>query len=174
MLTSKGKQTTWDWHRPNPNENISEEALSQLRLPFVVTPEQVDYIPREMCGDARHYMAGIGGAPYTGYYINYHSALLSVTNTYGYWFEVQYQEGQHVAIRIAHEGLNLLVDPLPGLSFAALIDSGVLVTWPPSCAPSCAPSLTPECIVVYYDDPDDLIPPHGGSSSQQTQGPNYP
>jgi hypothetical protein len=38
-------------------------------------------------------MAGVGGALYTGYYINYHGALLSVTNAYGYWFEVQYQEG---------------------------------------------------------------------------------
>jgi hypothetical protein len=46
-----------------------------------------------MCRDARHYMAGVGGAPYTGYYVNYNGALLSITNAYRYWFEVQYQEG---------------------------------------------------------------------------------
>jgi hypothetical protein len=90
---TKGKQTTRDWHRPNPSEDTSEEALSQLQLPFVVMPEQVDYILQEMCGDARHHMAGVGGAPYTRYYMNYNRALLSITNTYGYWFEVQYQEG---------------------------------------------------------------------------------
>jgi hypothetical protein len=98
MSTSKGKQTTRDWRRPNPNKDMSEEALSQLQLPFTVTPEQVDYIPQEMCGDARNHMAGIGGAPYTGYYVNYNGALLSVTNTYRYWFEVQYQEGCHVTV----------------------------------------------------------------------------
>jgi hypothetical protein len=101
MSTNKGKQTTRDWQRPNPNENTLEEALSQLQLPFVVTPEQVDYIPQEMCGEARHHMAGIGGVPYMGYYVNYHGALLSVTNTYGYWFKVQYQEGRHITIWLA-------------------------------------------------------------------------
>jgi hypothetical protein len=128
MSTSKGKQTTMDWHRPNPNENTLEEALSQLRLPFAVTPKQVDYIPQEMCRDARHHIAGIGGAPYTRYYINYHGALLSITNAYGYWFKVQYQEGRHIAIQIAQEGLNLPVDPLPGLSFSGLIKLGVPIT----------------------------------------------
>jgi hypothetical protein len=98
MSTTIGKQPARDWHRPNPNEDTSEAALSQLRLPFPVVPEQVDYIPREWCRDAHHHMASVGGAPYTGYYINYLGALLSVMNVYGYWFEVQYQEGQHVAV----------------------------------------------------------------------------
>jgi hypothetical protein len=120
-------------------------------------------------------MAGVGGAPYTGYYINYLGALLSVTNIYGYWFEVQYQEGRHIAVRLVRSGTNLPVDPLPSLSFSGLIESGMPLMRPPSHTPSRAPSPTPECIVSYHEEPDDPMPLHGGgSSSQQTQGPNYP
>jgi hypothetical protein len=159
MSTSIGKQPTRDWRRPNPNKDTSEEVLAQLRLPFPVIPEQVNYIPREMCGDARHHMAGVGGAPYTGYYINYLGALLLVTNVYGYWFEVQYQNRRHVAIRLVRSGTNLPVDPLPGLSFSALIETGLPLSRVPSRAPSRAPSPTSERVVLYHDEPDyyDLV-----------------
>jgi hypothetical protein len=82
-MSGKGKAPK-DWRQPNSKEDTLPEVLAQLWLPFHITPEQIDTVPKEYQGEAQHYSAGVEGAPYARYYVNYHRALLSVTNVYGY------------------------------------------------------------------------------------------
>ena len=87
----KGKGQSKDWricYLPE-TDDISPEALSNLKCPFYTIPESRDSIPAEFTKNLQHLLSSQDtGVPYTGYYARLHGALVSVSNIYGIWFEV--------------------------------------------------------------------------------------
>ena len=88
----KEKTRSKDWcirYLPE-TEDISPEALSNLKCPFDTNPEPKDSLPTEFTENVRHLLSSQEtGAPYTGYYARLNNALVSVSNVYGIWFEVR-------------------------------------------------------------------------------------
>jgi hypothetical protein len=65
------------------------EELDVLQCPFPIeTLEQNDYVPAQFTQNLKHLVAGQEQAPWTGYYIMYQGAKLTVSNVYGIWFEI--------------------------------------------------------------------------------------
>jgi len=133
---TKGKSQSKDWHVCYllESNNISPEALSNLKCPFNTIPELKDSVPAEFTKNIWHLLGSQDtGAPYTGYYARLNNALVSVSNVYGVWFEVRIQENKFKCFRLAWSELRLKNHPLPGINFILLEQSGE-PTWPLSCA----------------------------------------
>jgi len=123
----KGKSRSKDWRiRYLPEtDDISPEALSNLKCPFDTIPEPRDSIPAEFTENVRHLLSSQEtGAPYTGYYARLNNALVSVSNVYGIWFEVRIQGNKFECFRLARNELGLKNHPLPGINFISLEQSG--------------------------------------------------
>jgi len=132
----KGKSRSKDWRiRYLPeSEDISPEALGNLKCPFNTIPELKDSVPAKFTENMQHLLGSQDtGAPYMGYYARLNNALVSVSNVYGIWFEVHVQENRFECFRLAQSELGLKNHLLPGINFILLEQSGEL-TRPPSCA----------------------------------------
>jgi len=131
----KGKGWSKDWricYLPE-SDDISPEALSNLKCPFNTIPKLKDSIPAEFTENVQHLLSSQDtGAPYTGYYARLNNALVSVSNVYGIWFEVCIWENKFECFRLAQSELRLKNHPLPGINFILLEQTGV-PTQPPSC-----------------------------------------
>jgi len=142
----KGKSRSKDWricYLPETND-ITPEALSNLKCLFDTIPEPKDSVLAEFTENVQHLLSSQEtGAPYTGYYARLNNALVSVSNVYGVWFEVRVQGNKFKCFRLARNELGLKNHPLPGINFILLEQSGE-PSWPPSCAegPS-QPQTTP-------------------------------
>jgi len=142
----KGKSWSKDWHicyLPE-TDDITPEALSNLKCPFNTIPEPKDSVPAEFTENVWHLLSSQEtGAPYTGYYTRLNNALVSVSNVYGIWFEVRVRGNKFECFRLAWNELGLKNHPLPGINFISLEQSGE-PSWPLSCAegPS-QPQTTP-------------------------------
>jgi len=131
----KGKSWSKDWHihyLPE-TDDISPEALSNLKCPFDTIPEPKDSVPAEFTENVWHLLSSQEtGAPYTGYYARLNNALVSVSNIYGMWFEVRIRGNKFECFRLARNELGLKNHPLLGINFISLEQSGE-PSWPPSC-----------------------------------------
>jgi hypothetical protein len=65
-------------------------------------------------------MATIDSVPWAGYYANYQTAQLAVSNTFGVWFEIQRVAGGWEAIRPARLSLQLKNWPMTGINMMML------------------------------------------------------
>jgi len=123
----KGKSQSKNWRiRYLPEtDDISPEALGNLKCPFDTIPEPKDSIPAEFTENVQHLLSSQEtGAPYTGYYARLNNALVSVSNIYGVWFEVRVQGNKFECFRLARNELRLKNHPLPGINFILLEQSG--------------------------------------------------
>jgi len=123
----KGKSQSKDWRiRYLPEtDDITPEALSNLKCPFDTIPEPKDSIPAEFTENVWHLLSSQEtGAPYTGYYARLNNALVSVSNIYGVWFEVRVRGNKFKCFRLAQSELRLKNHPLPGINFISLKQSG--------------------------------------------------
>jgi len=132
------KSRSRDWHicyLPK-SDNTSPEALAALRCPFYTIPEPKDSVPAEFTERVKHLLGSQEtGAPYTGYYARLNNALVLVSNIYGVWFEVHVQGNKFECFQLARSELGLKNDPLLGINFDLLKQSGI-PTQPPTRAPS--------------------------------------
>jgi len=123
----KGKTRSKDWricylHKTN---DISPEALSNLKCLFDMIPEPRDSIPAEFTENVWHLLSSQEtGAPYMGYYARLNGALVSVSNVFGIWFEVCVQGNKFECFWLAWNKLGLKNHPLPGINFISLEQSG--------------------------------------------------
>jgi len=123
----KGKSRSKDWRiRYLPEtDDISPEALSNLKCPFDTIPEPKDSVPAEFTKNVWHLLSSQEtGAPYTGYYARLNNALVSVSNVYGIWFEVHIRGNKFECFRLAQTELGLKNHPLPSINFISLEQSG--------------------------------------------------
>ena len=122
----KGKSRSKDWRtRYLPkSDDITPEALSNLKCPFNTIPKPKDSVPAEFTKNVQHLLSSQEtGAPYTGYYARLNNALVSVSNVYGIWFEVCVQGNKFECFRLARNELGLKNHPLPGINFILLEQS---------------------------------------------------
>jgi len=123
----KGKSQSKDWcirYLPE-TDNISPEALSNLKCPFDTIPKPKDSVPAEFTENIQHLLSSQEtGAPYTGYYARLNNALVSVSNVYGIWFEVRVRGNKFECFQLARNELGLKNHPLPGINFISLEQSG--------------------------------------------------
>jgi len=130
----KGKSRSKDWRiRYLPEtDDITPEALSNLKCPFDMIPEPRDSVPAEFTKNVQHLLSSQEtGTPYTGYYTKLNNALVSVSNIYGVWFKVHVRGNKFECFRLAQSELRLKNHPLPGINFILLEQSGE-PTRPPS------------------------------------------
>jgi len=123
----KGKSWSKDWriHYLPETDDITPEALSNLKCPFDTIPEPKDSVPAEFTENVWHLLSSQEtGAPYTGYYARLNNALVSVSNVYGVWFEVRIQGNKFECFWLARQELGLKNHPLPGINFISLEQSG--------------------------------------------------
>ena len=133
-MKGKGRSKDWRIRYLPKTDDISPEALGNLKCPFDMIPEPKDSIPAEFTENIQHLLSSQETrAPYTGYYARLNNALVSVSNVYGVWFEVCVRGDKFECFRLAQNELGLKNHPLPGINFISLEQSGE-PSQPPSCA----------------------------------------
>jgi hypothetical protein len=115
-----------DWRVRDIGINPTKERLSQLRCPFGLSPEPASTVPAEYAVNVRHILntAIINSVPWAGYYANYLTARLAVSDTFSVWFEIQRVAGGWEVIRPARLSLQLKNWPMTGIDMAMLEATG--------------------------------------------------
>ncbi|KAH9165072.1 hypothetical protein EDB89DRAFT_2136349 [Lactarius sanguifluus] len=84
-----------------------------ILLPFCIEPNQEDTVASHLTTGVTFLMKGQGNAPWTGYYVLWRGALVSVRMYQGVWFEIRYDPVAKIwlAYHVAQPAFNLLHKP---------------------------------------------------------------
>jgi len=96
--------------------------MGNLVLLFSLKPETLNSVPSEYSENATFIESTtlLGLVPWTGYYMTVHRAKVTISNTYGIWFEIHHHDDTWEAFRLARHSFQLKNWPCEGINLTQL------------------------------------------------------